>query len=345
MSILPSFLRRRVLLGRARELLAAGDARAALAVLSDPIFDGSTAARELLSQAEARLESEVHPTGAQSAIKDLLARMRSERAARSPDGPTSNTQAMSGGARLGGEAESAHTLLQRALVFRLAVDDAGEFLTVAGKSFTIGHLGSTRADLRFLAQVESEHARVVLSSGFHSGPVWRIVPIGSARVVIAGREVKPEGRTLCDGDDVVLGQNLALRFSAAEIASSSAVMALDHGLECAGATRILLFAPGPDGRVRIGSQSARPIRVPETEHDVTLELVEQTAEQGCMRLSVGCVGGVERGTRPSETSPTALTILVPPTKSERFSLGARARGLAPFEIVLLPLDEARGEPG
>jgi hypothetical protein len=334
MSFLPAFLRRRVLLARARELLGANDARAALALLCDPIFEGVPDAAEMARQANQLLENEPR-NGNSGAMRDLLARLRAERGARSsPADGGPRTGAVASLAPPAGTAGSA-------LRFRLAVDDAGELLVAAGETFLIGHLGSPTADLPFLAHVEREHARLALSLGFHGGPSWRIAPVGSARVVVEDAVVGPAGRELADGDRVLLGQNLDLRFRAEVPASSSAVLELGHGLECLGSPRVLLLVPGADGSVLLGSKRARHVRVPGLDHDVVLEMgdVLERDDSGCANLTITCAGGVESGVRPTDASPRSIAVGCPPPSGRRITLGARARDKAPFEIALLPVDD------
>lgn len=355
MSFLPAFLRRRVLLARARELIAAGDEHAALTLLSEPLFDRSNAARELANQATLRLEARLHG-GGQSAIRDLLARMRAEReertrtATRSDRGaaPAHGPEASTTSAAVREGTTSAETdrgaldraAAQRTSRFRLAIDDVGEFTTVAGSECVLGHVASARADLRFPGSIEREHARLVQSSDFHSGSSWRIVPIGAARVAVGGREVDAAGRALSDGDRVELGDNAVFEFMESDPASSSAILELLHGLECSGAPRILLLSMGREGRVRIDSTAARPLRVQASLHGVALELIENASSASALRLSLACAGGVERGPRPSASSPTSLSLLLPPERMERFTFGARGTDSAPFSIALSPLQDS-----
>ncbi|MBL8860357.1 MAG: hypothetical protein JNL28_17740 [Planctomycetes bacterium] len=342
MKFLPAFVRRRVLLSRARELFAAGDARATLALLADPLLQADPAARALTRAAEevlAQTGAGHGSTRTPAAIQGLLAQLRSERAARvgaerAVNGiPTAQAASSSAPAK----AQDAHT------TFRMAVDDAGEFLVTVGTSFTLGHLASSRADLRFLAHIERQHARLSFANDFHAGPTWRITPIGKAESKVGERSVPATGLVVVDGDHVVLGQNLAFRFRAEEIASSSAVLELERGLECAGAARIVLLVPGTDGRMRIGSKAARPIRVPELLHDVTLEIAERDPQSRGVQLSLECSGGIERGVRPTAASPTSAMLALPPDRSERFTFGSRPLGRAPFEIVISRGDDVPGE--
>jgi hypothetical protein len=336
MRFLPAFVRRAVLMRRARELVQAGDGRAALLLLADPLFDGVPAARELAREAEAQAAPE--PNGARTSITEMLARLREERARRGPG----NGEAAASAEPTAGAAAAPEPNAGACLAFRLAVDDAGEYLVVVGTNVLIGHESSTRADLRFLANVEREHARLVFANDFHAGPTWRVVPVGGARASVDGRAVAAGGAVITDGQRVVLGKNLAWRFRAEGPSSSSAVLEFEHGIECHGAGRLLLLAPGPDGRVQIASSARRPIKVGGLAHAVTLEITATLADVPEARLSIGCEAGLARGVRPAEGAPTSLSILVPPRASERFTFAARAAGEAPFEIVVAPVEEGPG---
>lgn len=342
MKFLPRFIRRAVLLRRARRLVEAGDGRAALTLLSDPLFDGIADARALARAAEASLPAQV--TGTRASITDLLAQLREERARRGGGARTSEAAPAAGATDDARDtATSRAGQVQRAappkIAFRLAVDDAGEFLVVVGLEFTLGHTSSAHADLPLLANVEREHLRLIFTDDFHTGPAWRIEPIGGARSSVRGRALAASGSSLADGDQVVLGQNSSFRFRASDMSSSSAVLELEHGIECRGAGRILVVVPGSDGRVSLGSSSNCTIRAAQLEHDVTLEVTLTTSAMPEARLSVGCSAGIARGVRPKEGDPTALSILVPPEVPERFTCGARSTSTAPFEIVLAPLLE------
>lgn len=323
MSLVPRFVRRRVLLARARELLAAGDPRGALAVLSDPLCAGSEAAADLVRAAELHLAS-LPKDGPSAAIRDLLATMRAERQAR---------------AAAAGRTESAPPepvldlpRVERLARLRLAIDDAGEYLAVAGSDFLLGHASARRVDLPFLADVGVEHARLVLESDFRAGMRWRLVPLGSAHIAVAGRPVGVSGVDLHDGERIELAPNLIARFHAADTASASAVLDLGHGAECLGAHRVLLVVPGPEGLVRIGPTLARLVRVASLEHDVELEIATGSTPEVVVR----CAGGVARGTRPVEESPREARLALPLGAAARVTLGARSRDRAPFEVVVSP---------
>ncbi len=217
---------------------------------------------------------------------------------------------------------------------RLAVDDAGEFLVVVGERATIGHLRSRDVTLPFLADVAAHHARLELVEDFHAGARWRIAPEPGARVEVAGREVPETGTLLSDGDDVRLAANLAFRFVAKERGSASARLELAGGQECCGAPRILLLAPGPGGRARIGASSARLIPLSDVQHEI--EIAADRAPGGATSFSVRCAAGVQ-GT-PREAGEPEVRLALPLVLAVTLTARARAPGRPPFALVLSPCD-------
>jgi hypothetical protein len=365
---LPAFLLRRALLKRARELLEARDPRAALALLGDPLLSESRAARELAARAAVQLEAleaanpppKSDANGA-SALKDLLADLRAKRSAESlaaPPRPGAKDAAPMDAERVssaGAHAAAASALATDAVHassgkpppssvrFRLAIDDAGEYLVVSGSAITIGHLSSRASDLPFLSSIEREHAVLELALDFHGGSFWRIRPLGGVRVVIDGRTVDAAGSALADQDRVRLGENLDFVFRAREPASSSAILDLQHGLECCGAARVLLFASGAEGRVRIGAKRTRQIQVTGLEQDIALEIGNASGTDTGRVLTIRCrdVGAVPSSDAVSGEAPPTTEIACPPAASQRFSVGPRTPGGPPFSIVVSPLgDEA-----
>ncbi|MBK7643754.1 MAG: FHA domain-containing protein [Planctomycetes bacterium] len=219
-------------------------------------------------------------------------------------------------------------------LFHLAVDDGGEFLVFAGESLVLGHLRSNGADLRFLADVESEHARLERHESFHGGVEWRVEPLGSASVRVNGVALSG-ARALVHGDRLQLGRNLGLAFRALDSASSSAFLELEGQAECEGARHVLLFSQGPSGRVRIGSKRHRPIPVPELEREVVLELAQA-------QLLLRCSGGLACGALRVSAGPQASLALELPIRSSLFvETGARAVGRAPFTLALRPSEHSR----
>jgi len=198
----------------------------------------------------------------------------------------------------------------------LSVDGGGQFLLCGAERWTLGHLRAGRADLGFLADVGALHATLVRADSLHAGPGWRIEPCGAERVTVADEPVPSAGRRLEPGAPVRLGENLRFALELPDPASASALLELQRGAECAGARRIVLFAPGPGGRVRIGPSKHHHLRVPGLDFELVLEWCGReleltselplegafTGERGRLafpppaRLALTC--GKPRGSRP-----------------------------------------------
>lgn len=153
----------------------------------------------------------------------------------------------------------------------LSVDGAGQFLLCGSERLTLGHRRAGQADLGFLADVGALHATLVRADSLHSGPGWRIEACGHEQVTVAGALVPAGGRRLASGERVRLGANLEFSLQLPDPSSASAVLELERGAECAGARRILLLAPGPGGRVRIGPARHHHVPVPGLEFELVLE--------------------------------------------------------------------------
>ena len=214
--------------------------------------------------------------------------------------------------------------------FLLAVDDGGEYFVASADSLVFGHLSSPSADLPFLADVEAEHARIAIGESFHGGPRWTLSGLASAKILVAGHFLGEAPKELADGDLVHLAPNLSFRFRAPDPSSSAAVLDLLSGADCKGARHVLLFPPGPGGRVRIGSRRDRHVPVPDLLREVTLEIEESA-------LIVRCAGGVRvQGGVASPGPDPALSLPCPPTRSISVSVGARAPDRPPFGITVWP---------
>jgi hypothetical protein len=214
--------------------------------------------------------------------------------------------------------------------FLMAVDDGGEFFVASGPILTIGHLSSPSVDLPFLADVESEHARLEISQSFHSGPGWTLTALSHARILVSGLFLDESPALLANGDLVHLAPNLSFRFRSPDPASASAILDLFSGADCQGARHVLLFAPGSAGRVRIGPRLDRHVPIADLTHEIALEL-EPAA------LVVRCPGGVrvQGGVSSAGTDP-ALSLPCPPQQSISLTLGARPADRPPFGITVWP---------
>lgn len=230
----------------------------------------------------------------------------------------------------------AHTPQGKPLRFHLAVDDGGEFLVVSGTLVTFGHARSEAADVPVLADLESVHARLEFGESFHGGPTWRVEPLGRGEVQLNGRLIEA-ATDVRDGDLVQLAANLVFQFRRPEPASASALLELLHGAESEGAQRVVLLAPGPSGRVRIGAKASRCIPVAGIEHEVELTLEPAVNPR---TLLVRCSGGVRvlGQDDPSERAATERHVPCPPERRVDVVLGARPAQLAPFGLSLSPID-------
>lgn len=360
---LPRFLRRFLLLSRARSALAEGALERALETAAAPELEtdpDARALREAILDRLAQRAVQEHASAGTSAALELLAQHAPERAltlrrelaaaearADAPAQHSSRTtlQALLAELRKSSSASTSmpgspapeagaplapDALPQRGQIFHLAVDDAGEYLVAAGARFVLGHVRSRSAELAFLADLEREHAELRLEASFHGGERWRIVPLVLARpILVRGVPVPPEGVELAHGDRIELARNLAFHFVASESSSSSAIVELEHGVECRGALRVLLFPAGTAGRVRIGRQRRRLLTVSDLQHEIALE-------HGAGRLHVACTGGLRSGTESVEPGPDArISLPCPPLERVDLLLGARAR--PPFMLLLRPV--------
>jgi hypothetical protein len=219
--------------------------------------------------------------------------------------------------------------------FHVEVDDGGEFLAVAGAGVVIGHLSSATADLRFLADVEAEHVRLVRRDSFHAGPSWQMELALARNVRVNGRVMDRPSVGLFDGDEIELARNLSFRFREPQASSQSAVLELLRGAECEGALKILLFAPDEAGVVRIGSKRDRHIPLADIEHEVSLKLSGR-------ELWIHCDGGVRNSDDGlgAESSAT-FVVACPPETPQHLAVRARARGRAPLGISLRRASDAR----
>ncbi|MFN0243860.1 MAG: hypothetical protein ACKVWV_13305 [Planctomycetota bacterium] len=225
-----------------------------------------------------------------------------------------------------------------ALRFHLVLDDAGEYLVVCGSAIAIGHLRSD-APLRFLADVEACHARLVHEAVFHAGAGWRIERHSAAHVRVNGRDVTACG--LFDGDEVELARNLRFRFREPEAASRSAVLELLGGAECEGCSKVLLLARGAEGMVRIGARRNRHIPLADVEHEIALTF-------GAGELVLHCAGGIRgldlvtRARMRGESVVTEISVPCPPRDALHMLVDARATGRPPIGLSLAPAAPAHG---
>lgn len=252
------------------------------------------------------------------AMGDLLARLRAEgervRGSRAVEVPP----------RIGEAVHSGSGCLR----FHLAVDEGGEVLCVHGERIVLGHSSSGRADLPVLGDVDAEHLVLARSESFHGGPAWRLEPLGGG-VEVAGQALPARGCELVEGDLVRIAPRVAFRFRRPEPASGSALLEFLHGLECEGATRVLLFLEGPAGRVRLGPRRGRHLVVPGLEQDVELELCAARGE-----LAVRSQAALEVCGWDPVTSEGALHLPCPPPARIDVRVGTPRPGAPPQGFAL-----------
>jgi len=211
--------------------------------------------------------------------------------------------------------------------FLLGVDDYGEFLVACGEHLILGHCRNARAALRFLANVEDEHAVLhYAGESFHSGPRWTLERAHGRSVQVNGREIGSSGHELADCDVVQLSSNLAFRVRVPDAASSSAVLELEDGVECEGAVRVLLIGPGEAGRVGIGSRASDHVQVPGLDEEILLEFSGG-------KLRAVAVAGPDAATGARVPK---LEIDCPPRSRTDLELGIAGRK-RPFGLSIRPL--------
>jgi hypothetical protein len=203
-----------------------------------------------------------------------------------------------------------------------SVDDAGQFLLVSGARLTLGHVRSGLADLLFLADVGPLHAELVREDSLHAGPGWCLRALRGERAEVEGEPIPPEGRRLVSGQRVRLAGNLAFRFECPDPSSESACLALEAGLECCGARKVLLLGEGEGGRLRLGPARERHVRVTSLEYEV---VIEKRGE----RLWV-------RSSREGVAEETQVVHFPPPRRVD-LALGAPRGSRPPFGFSFEPL--------
>ncbi|HVS09526.1 MAG TPA: hypothetical protein VMS76_06580 [Planctomycetota bacterium] len=330
-------MRRIVLLREARRELSAQRLESALRILAAPELSRSRRAARMRAQALQQLHGRApeplaaDPAPAESpaasneprddpSLRRLLSEMRRQRSSAPPRTERRVSTARPRSTPAGPQPR-----------FMLGVDDSGEFLVACASELVIGHARGGSAGLPFLADVETEHARLAYSPGsFHAGPSWSIEALDAREIRLGGRPLAGSPRELAEGDQVQLASNLGFRFRLPDSSSSSAVLELENGAECAGAMRILLLAPAPAGRATIGLKASAHVPAPSLDPPIELELegarLWLSSETGLRRL-----GGDEDG------SPlTRLAVDLPPSERVDLTL-ARSRGPRPLGLSIRPV--------
>lgn len=294
--LLPAFVQRRLLLSAARRALAAGRPEAALEILRDELLAQDPRAADVRALVLPRIAVPPPPppltpaaatpaNGGRDDLRELLAQMRAKKAG---DAGAESAQPQQATAAL---VDSGSTMLpmaagQRPARLRLSLDDAGTFLVCAGQQAIVGHSRAGEADIPVLADLLPKHARFALRpASFHAGSTWSLEALGDARVRVGSRAIEHSAALLQPGDRVRLGEHLQLRFEQPDRSSESCTLELESGVEAAGARRILLFAPGAQGRMRLGPGPARHVSA--SLGGLELELVHDGE-----RLRISCASGL-----------------------------------------------------
>ena len=149
-------------------------------------------------------------------------------------------------------------------------------------------------------------------------------------VTIADEPVPAAGRRLAPGARARLGENLEFRLELPGPSSASAVLELQRGVECAGARRIVLLAPGPGGRVGIGPTPCHHVHVPGLDFELSLEWCGEVLELASELPFEGALTG-ERGRVP-----------FPPPGRLALSCGKPRGSRPPFGLSFEPVYRERG---
>ena len=333
---IPSYLFRTWTLSRARTALVGGDCELALEILAHPALALSGRADRLRTRV---LDSlwRTASRKSRSGKKDSVARLIDLVAREDPESADDWSRRLLPKVEVVAPVERPSRVIQGskgAPFFHLAIDDVGEFLVACRSELVLGHSRGGRADLPFLADLESAHARFVLEESFHGGPRWHLEGLVPGAFEILGEE-STAARVALEHESVVrLGANFEFQFLAPDPASSSAVLKLLHGSECEGASRVLLFAEGEAGRVRMGSRLSRHFVVPSLDKEVTLVL-----EGGKLRV----YGEDALRTRPemegSGVTPAEIRMPIPPEGRVDFVGAPRSKSRPPFAFSITPGEE------
>jgi len=213
----------------------------------------------------------------------------------------------------------------------LGIDEAGQHLLACGNELVLGHARGRGIDLPFLANLPPRHACFQLRQSFSGGAGWHLVPLSQELVRRNGRPLGPAGALLCDQDQLEFASNLELSFHLPDPSTSSALLVVRRGPECAGADRVLLVAPGLGGRVRLGATAQRHVRVPNL--DGECELSWNGAE---LELH-SALGVAVRAAQAFGESSARCVLPFPPRARTDLALGA-TRGPRPaLWLTLEPL--------
>ncbi|MCH2106906.1 MAG: hypothetical protein MK291_09720, partial [Planctomycetes bacterium] len=356
---LRSFLRRRKLLFEARRLLLQGAPDEAFDRLREPTLSLSSEADALrervvgiLCREAARLADE-GDVGLANRYLDrvasadpLLARrwrarvMAAESAVVERERRGRITEALSGvlrDMRREGHADEAGS----ARGFRLILDDLGEFLVPLREEFSLGHARAGRADFGVMADLEALHVRFCVRESFHGGHRWCVAPVERAALRVRGETVSEDGVVLEPGLLLELSPSVRVEVEGLGEGASSIALRLKGGVECEGATRLLLMGRGAAGELTLGREVSASLRVAGLEEELSLRLTEEL--QLCLRSRAPLrVGG---GASGEAAADGALSLPVPPASHVDVLVGASRDGRPPYGVMLAPLTSTRGAEG
>jgi hypothetical protein len=337
--LFPAFVQRRWLIAAARRALQAGRAASALEILRDELLVGDPRAESLRAMALPLVPTPPPPPPGgpvlgregqgRGELFSLLAQMRAARSAGAD--PASRAPAAAGP---GKDSSAVGSPGPRPLRLRMSIDDVGTFLICAGPGTTVGHSRAGESDVPILADLLPRHARFVLEPpSFHAAGFWRVEPLGAARVRVDGVELTPAGCTLRSGAQIRLAEHSRLEFLASDPASSSALLDLGGSVEAAGARRVVLFAPGADGCVRLGSRSDCLVAV-----NLGTALVELSHDGELLRVRCesGLVPDEEQGGVPRAEVELPLRL----SAARHLRLSMQSPSARPRWISFAPLEDA-----
>lgn len=153
---------------------------------------------------------------------------------------------------------------------RLAVDDVGDWEVVVGGPLLLGQVGAGYADVGLHAAVAAEHAWLRPTASFHGGEGWDLAPAAGAEVCVNGESIR-EARPLLDRAVIELGGGTTFEVRRPDPASASLALVPARDDVLGGAGGLLVWFPGPGGRLRLGADRGALLGLPGAESEVVLE--------------------------------------------------------------------------
>lgn len=197
-----------------------------------------------------------------------------------------------------------------------SIDDAGDYLFLCGSAVTFGHKLAGDADIGLLGDVEPLHGTLRFVESFHGGRAWHVQGKGLSR------------RTLFDGDVVDLGAAASWTTVIADPGSGSVLLELGRHADASGPRRVILFAPGASGEIRVGAVRGAHVPVSGLDHPVGVHW------NGRRDLVFRCDGGARRASAAPD-GQTDCAVELPVTTRVDLAFGAAPGRRPPFGIALL----------